>query len=345
MLFEELTEFPTTLRSGATPFEILERSNRPHIIQRRNWIEEWFSELPREKQHNFESRLRANREENFRSALFEMQVYNMLRRLNCRVDIEPTIRGTRNRLDFHAIENRDEFYIEATICGLGQGAFATNPNEEDVVEKLKRLFESAHSDVSIFSRGTLRRTLSTSRVVRPFEQLLDQNTEARVSELYAAGGISRTPSTSISEGDWSLEGRLRPHVAPHLGGHIIGPSRAGPADGWTYISGALYKKARKWRQIDLGDLPLIIAVNVCHSEFDWFEPDIRSALFSDPESAQSFHGRLSGLSGALLFEGVGVGNEIGARVKLYANGESYIPECLHFLLDVQRLEELLGLEP
>lgn len=344
MLFEEVARAGKRIKPGETTFEFLQRSERPGAAERCSWIETWFSQIPDKAKKPFKARLQSKDSDNFHSALFELQVHTMLSRLGCQVKIEPKFPGTNYRPDFCAYSDRAKFCIEATMCGFGQGYFSASPNEDDAVEKIRRNIRSPHSDIFLYAQGSLRTTLGTNRVVRPFKTLLDQYTADEVVELNARLGTANAPSISIAEGNWSLTGSLRPQMAPHRGGLIIGPSRSGMADGWTYILNSLSRKADKWKNVDLRGWPFLIAVNVCHSEFDWYEPDIRRALFSDREPVTGFHDELSFLSGVIVFENVVLGNEIGARVKLYQNGESKVPECLTFLLEEQRLGSLLGIE-
>lgn len=52
---------------------------------------------------------------------------------------------------------------------------------------------------------------------------------------------------------------------------------------------------------------------------------------------------LSCVNGVLVFYQATLGNERGTPVRLYQNGQKNIPECLQFLLQEQRLGDLLGI--
>ena len=47
--------------------------------------------------------------------------------------------------------------------------------------------------------------------------------------------------------------------------------------------------------------------------------------------------------GVIVFYMATLGNERSAPVRLYKNGKKNIPECLRFLLEEQRLGDLLGI--
>ncbi len=345
MLFRPVTGTSSKRQPRETLFELVQRSNYPQLARRRTCLEKWYARLPSEAKPGFERRLQSKDETNFRSALFEIHVFTILRRLNCAVKIEPQLHNTSKRPDFYAVENGDEFLVEATNCGYGQGEFAATPCETDAVRKLKSHINSPHSSIALFARGELRENIEASCVVQPFQDLLDRYPQDKVSELYARGGLHNAPSTSICVGDWTLEGRLMPTHPSRQTGYITGPTRAGAAGGLESLYSSIKRKAEKWRRVDLGGRPFLVAINVFHSAFDWHDSEIQDSIYSNPVTSQIFDGDLSCLSGVIVFDGLSLGTEREARVELYRNGKSHLPACLEALLSGQRSSELLGFEP
>lgn len=308
MLFED--DFERT--GGAiTPyestFEYLQRSNRPECIQRCQWINEWFDELPSNVRSTFDSRIKAKEIKTFNGALFELQVHRMLRKLNCSTEIERNFPATENKIDFFARKEDQILYIEATVCGFGQGFLAENSNEYDAVEKIRKNLKSPHSDVWLETKGELRTTLGKKRVVKPIRGLLTRYSPDQVRHIHSRLGLQGAPFTEIIEGDWVLKASLEPPRVPSSGGQTWGPSRTGAVDGSTPLLESPSTKARKWKNSDFKGTPFLIAVNACHSEFDWYEGDdvnIRRALFANPDAAeqpQEFTENLSCVNGVIVF--------------------------------------------
>lgn len=352
MLFKddcERTEGSIELREST--FEYLQRSNRPSAIQRCRWINEWFEELPVDEKARFESRIKSSKSSEFHSALFEMQVHRILRRLDFSVEIEADFPGTRQKIDFLARSKEGKsVYVEATICGFGQGKLSENSNEHDAVEKIRKNIPSLHSHIWLEAEGTLRKTLGEKRVVKPVRELLKKYPLDEVRRIHSKLGwvqARRAMSAEIREGDWVLKVSLDPPFNPSSSGQVWGAARSGAVDGSTPLFKAVNEKAKKWKNADFKGRPFLVAVNVCHSEFDGHEDDINRALFEYiglVERSGNFRKSLSCVSGVIVFNNVVLGNVIGARVRLFRNGDTHIPESLHFLFEEQKLGDLLGVQ-
>lgn len=343
MIFRSVRPTSTPIKSGETTFEFIERDGRQYSIRLRRWIEQWFDSLPNDSKAGFIRRLKSRDKENFTGAMFELQIHTLLKHLNCSVEIEPAFPNAEGRLDFRATHVNQSFYVEATVSGFGQGKLTISPNEEDAVKKLRKAIPSPHSNIVLHSEGELRTTLSARYLVAPFESLLARYTADDVKNLRFRGVHHDALSAEVRHGEWVLRGRLEPQYIPSHKCRIRGPNRAAFCDAWSPLSKSVVKKARKWKKADFSETPLFIAVNACHSEFDWYDYDIKRALFTTPEADSYFRHSLSHVSGVLVCERVFLGRETGARVKLYRNGASDIPECLNFLLKEQRLGDLLGI--
>ena len=81
---------------------------------------------------------------------------------------------------------------------------------------------------------------------------------------------------------------------------------------------------------------LLIAVNICHSEYFW----------GDEEGIihNAFSKSLSRVSGVIVFGNATLGNEHSAPVKLYKNPNRHIPGFLQFLERETSSRELLFLQ-
>lgn len=157
------------------------------------------------------------------------------------------------------------------------------------------------------------------------------------------------PRKRSGAGDWVLKGRLEPPRNPSEIGRVIGPSRGDACDASNSLRKKLKEKADQAHRFE--GRPCLVAVNACHSDFFWDTDDtmdIRKALFAkrgDEGQTGEFCPDLHRISGVMVFYHAVLGNELGAKVRLFRNGDKKIPECLVFLANEQRLGKLLGLEP
>ena len=338
-------------------YDYLSRSNRPAAIEICRWMNEWFCELPSDAKPKFRSRLTASTGDTFNGARFELIVHRMLKKLGLNVEIEREIPGTDRKIDFLVClvpgEHERSVYLEATVSGFGQGLLSSNRNEFDAVRKLRAYFNGQgglHSNIWLEAEGELRRTLGCKDIVRPIQELLDRHGPEEVRRLHSTGRPWEKAGCEIRDGDWVLTAYLDPPHSSFGVGQVFGPARGGAVDGSQAIQDALLKKARKWKNLDLQGIPLLVAVNGCHSEFSWSEHDdidVRRAMFKDPngeECTGQFHESLRCLAGVIVFDHAVLGKERRSRVQLFGNESGEIPEYLHFLFHPQELGVLLGIE-
>ena len=341
-------------------FEFLQRLDRIEAKRICQWANEWFEELPSNEKSKFENRLKTREDHQFIDALFEMQVHSILRRLDFSVEIEADFPGTKQKIDFlaHSLECEDQsVYVEATVRGFGRDAYL-NSNERNALDKITKHIPSPHSDICLEIEGKLNTTLGKHDLVKPFQELLKSRTPDEVRQIHSKLGLTqagRFLSTEIKDGDWVLKGILRPLPGASSSGKVIGPFRFRSSSFETFdcptpFSEAVHEKAKKWKRLDFRGIPFLIAVNVCDTDFVWsggYENFISQALFKKPgalEQSEYFRKSLSHVNGVILFTNVVLGNEISAGVRLIRNGDEDIPERLHFLLEEQKLGDLLDIE-
>lgn len=332
---------------GETPFEFLQRGGRKEAIAIRRWMEEWFQTFPSNQKSHLKSRLKSKELQNFAGAYFELQVFAMLRRLNCRIEVEPRFPNTGGTVEFCATIGRERFYVEATVCSSGPSTMGSNVDEEDAIQKIRGGLDVPHSDLWLSATGELRRTLGKECVVRRFRELLRTYTADQVKRFYSKHGQAWAQinlSDSIKEGDWVLDGYLAPPIASDGRGQVRGPSRGGAVDGSKPLRVALKNKVDDWKKKELEGEVFLIALNACHPDFFW--GDEIKAIFgcADPVAKQGvFSTSLSPINGIIAFDNMVLGAERGARGKMYRNDSRRIPECLRFLLQQRHSGELLGI--
>ena len=348
LLFEAVTVRQGPSTRGESTFQFLERDSREESIEIRQWMEKWFQEYPAHQRMELKRRLKSKDNAKFAEAYFELQVFAMLRLLGDDVEVHPDFAGTDGTVDFRVAHGESSFYVEATVCGFNRGALRSNANEEDAVRKIRENLHTPHSDIWLSAEGELSKTLSRSRVIEPFWELLKKYTADEVRQRLLVYGLAHAEqhlSISIEEGNWRLEGFLAPPIASNGQGQVFGPSRSGTADGAEPLQRALAKKVDDWKEKRLVNEAFVIAVSACHSEFFW--GDERSAIFGNRDLASDENTSFtswSKVNGVIVFDHAVLGAERGSRVKLYRNGSMPIPDCLEFLVCEKALGELLGLD-
>ena len=348
---------PATDREST--FKYLQRSSKTRDVQRRQWIEDWFSKFPTTKKESLKSRLKDKNEKTFQSALFELQCYHILTRLGLSVEVEPDLPNTNKKIDFCVIPPNDKsqhFYVESTISGYGQGILAPTRDEHDAIRRIKQGItdnqkgQKLHSSISLKTEGKLTKNLSNqykNSIVKQITEFLNDYTPDQIYQYCRQGWLPHTrPFKPYEESDWTIEACLEPPTNPSEGGKIYNPSRTAATNGLHHLSASLEKKARHWNNFDFTDHPFLIAINICDSDFFW-NTDIRKALFDETSCDKqntNFRKELRRINGIIVFEHAVLGNEFTARVQLFKNGNVDIPECFHPLFKEQKLGNLLGIQ-
>jgi len=316
-------------------------------------MEHSFRLLPADAKPRLRHRLQSSKFAEFLSASFELQVFTLLQRLGGSVQIEPSFPSARGAsVDFLVRHGRDEFYVEATVCGLGQGVLSSNENEEDAVRKIREGLTELHSDLWLRAEGDLRKTLAKRRLVRPFQNLLRAHTPDEVRELHSRLDRFEAEtylSETIVEGPWELTGSLDPPRAPNGQGQVWGPVRGGAVSAEAPLRRALAKKAQDWRRTHLKEECFLIAINICNPDFGWDLDEIRAIytpaapIHTGAGAGKSLFARyLSRVAGVLIVENGTLGAERLARLRLHQNPQRRLPDCLQPLLAESRLGDWLG---
>ena len=342
-LFKAVPQSQGVVADGETTFEFLQRGGRREAVEIREWMETWFRQYPENHAEELRKRLQSKHFAEFMGAYFELQVYSSLLRLGCDVAVHPGFAGTHGTVDFGVTHGEDCFYVEATVCGMGQGSLRSNANEEDAARKIRQGIRCPHSDVWLAAEGDLLKTLGKSRLVVPVQELLDSCSPDAVLGLDEVPAWRR-PQTSIQEGNWKLDIFLARPIASDRKGQVHGPVRGGSADGVSPIVKALRKKAEDWTDKNRDDATFVIAVNVCHSEY-WSDDELMAIYGkSDPVVGQDrFSGYLSRVAGVIVIGNATLGAERGAKLRLHTNPGRSTPECLRPLQKETSLGELVGL--
>lgn len=245
---------------GETEYEFLNRSAAPEVVIARNRIEDLLAQYPSEGLVHLEARLRSD-DQNFNGALFELVLFNAFVRLGCEVELCDII-GDAKRPDFLITHGDKRSYVEATVVDPREGILESNVYERDVLAKLETL-EQKGLGLLVETEGILNRLLRKKYVTRPFRELMDAHDPADIEDLVRKRGIDAAPCGVISDGDWSLKGRLIAIDGDQIVHGVSGDAKwLNPARAFEL---SVATKAQKYGELDA---PLVVAANARELGFD-----------------------------------------------------------------------------
>lgn len=290
-LFDEIHRTNEGPAGYAEPeFTYLNRSARVAASSVRQVLDAWFSRYPVADRAALRGRLRSTKDPQHRSAFFELFLHELLLRLECRVEIHPSVDdATTRRLDF-LVECAcgSRFYVEALVAtGESTEGAAERARMSDVYDALNRL-ESPNFFIGVKLRGAPR-TPPPARQIRSFlaDRLaaLDPDEMAKVLR---SGGLDALPHWHYEHEGWKMDffpipkspdARGKPGVRP-LGMQFYEPVWM---DSRIAIRDAIGRKAGRYGDLDL---PYVVAVNALVEGVD--EIDIADALFGKEKFIVSF---------------------------------------------------------
>ena len=332
-------------------FSFLEREGRKEAIPLKEGMERWFSYVPKEEQLHLRKSLKAKQFPTFMSALFELELHEIFRRMNLFFEYPSQI-GNGNRdnvpsIDFRIKEGESVYFVEATVCFTRQDLLRSMKHEEDIATRLRKELEGdlARAECSVFlqAEGQIKDTLTREDVKDISRKIKDAIAEFSDS-LTIAGHSTKPRGISWGEhkhGEWTLSGRLFPSNT----GYVHFPARV-LGDGVGPLRSSLKRKASDWqtKKKKVYGQDFLIAINCL--DINFYEDNLISAIYgtpSIPSPNKPFLPYLEGVNGVLAFFNATLGRERDAPVRLFQNGHMQIPQAFEPLLHGKQLEELLGL--
>lgn len=114
-------------------FHYLNYSAREAAQMIRNTIENWFLSFPNNCKDELRARFRSNNDTHFLSAYFELYLYSLLKKLECKIEIHPSIQTVGTKPDFLVYEDEKEtWFLEATLT-------KDQSDEKEAAEARKRV--------------------------------------------------------------------------------------------------------------------------------------------------------------------------------------------------------------
>jgi hypothetical protein len=100
-LFDDIKRTDLDLAAHAEPlFVYLSRSARAEITRLRDALESWFASYPAEHGAELRGNIRCGEDWQFRSAMFELVLHEVFRRMGCAVDVHPPVGRDGRHPDF-----------------------------------------------------------------------------------------------------------------------------------------------------------------------------------------------------------------------------------------------------
>jgi hypothetical protein len=255
-------------RYGEPHFAYLNVSGRDDVARIRETLSAWFLRYPAKEQAGLRGRLISPDDAQHESALFELSLHEMFRRMG----FDPAVDSTTGvaRPDFLLTTPDGPVFVEATVA-IGQSPRnVARETRKNVVYDMIQKVESPNFFIGIRGRGGPRTPPRASDLCRRLERWLaglDPAAEAAQRE----GGVKALPGYAYEHDGWgvtfyaipkSRKGRAKPGVRP------IGIRSEGMTMGASHLAARQAIIGKAGRYGDLGGLPLVVAVNVPSRAFD-----------------------------------------------------------------------------
>lgn len=127
---------------GEHPHEYLELSARPEAHDVRMFLEQAWEHYPDSEKKEMLTRVKNTKIVNFKAAIFELILHELLIKRGCKVTIHPKLLHTKKKPDFF-VETQDgsKFYLEAVLAHEYDDKQASFERERNkLIDKVNRHF-------------------------------------------------------------------------------------------------------------------------------------------------------------------------------------------------------------
>ena len=279
--------FDDTERTDKSPMrpdesQFCHLNREPMVEKIRNDLESFFSRYPKEHQPDLRGRFRGKKGSNenaqYRAAMFELLVHEVLIRLGCKIDVHPVI-SKETRPDFLVHCDSCSFYLEAKA--LDDEPFPESVQLKEIKMTLeKELSSSPHYYLYVdpIQVGTSSLSKGAKRaLVYQLSKLIGRNPDKicygdyrnmdywnpikykgwKITESTSAIALTHVDSAGMT---WKFRGRLSKKGIPS------NPTLAGFTGGGSIrkdtVLNGIEKKAGKYGHLDR---PFVLAVNTRNS--------------------------------------------------------------------------------
>lgn len=321
-------------------FAYLNQSDRPIFQFIREYLEEWFANYPPADKAELRARFRSSSNQHHNSAFFELLIHELLRSLECQIEIHPALESTSRSPDFliHCMGD-DIFYVEATVATYqSDDEAAADARLNQLYDVLNRHVDSTNFFISIEINSAPENPPPARSVARFLNSRLRNLDPDEVTAAYESEGYKGLPLWVYKDKSWSIILRAMPKKPDARGKPGVRPlgmfsSAAKWVDHRTPLRDAIADKASAY-----GDLraPYVVAVNALEmiDEIDVMEAlfgkEQFTVYFSQNPSNDSVTTQPSRIPDGLWMSGSGPTNTrvsavlIASRLRPWSIGESSI---------------------
>tara|TARA_B100002003_G_scaffold249052_1_gene284350 strand:+ start:836 stop:2077 length:1242 start_codon:yes stop_codon:yes gene_type:complete len=271
-------------RNTEGDFFFYNRSARTEIDRIRNFIEACVKNYPHTEQKEIISRLRSGDDVHFRSACFEVFLYEALSRQGFTLTPHPELpNGSPYRPDFIVSDTEGRcFYLEAVLATenneLDRGGEARKGAVLDTLSK----FPHDNFMIALDDEGSPKSPPAGKKLKNKIHAWLDSLDPDEVHENIDSAGFDSIEPLVWSHDDWHLQIRPIP-LKPERRGQSstligIGGMGGGWIDAWSPIRDAIKFKGGKYGDLEI---PLVVAVNLDSFHLDRI--DEMQALFGQEQ--------------------------------------------------------------
>jgi hypothetical protein len=287
--FERTDASPKAQGEGG--FAFLDRSARPEVEAVRNFVARLLAAYPSDGIDEMVARLTRGNEVDFRSASFELLIFNFLTELDYKLQLHPDLKnGSTKHPDFHVVApDGSEFLLEAVLSNEDNGErVAAKAMIATVMDKLNT---RPHKNfrVTVSSKGEPTTQPGSRKMVQEIHTWLDSLDPDKIHAEHRASFFATAPKLEVSHEDWAVTFQPIP-ISPGRRGsseRLIGVSSGRPqvVDSWTPIRDSLKNKGQRYGELKL---PLMVAVNF--SAFNLSPIDEMQALYGEEQFSYTVGG-------------------------------------------------------
>ena len=269
-------------RFNESSFDYYNISARPGLVAIRELIERWYAEFPDAGKADIRGRSRSGKETGFRSAFFELYLYQLCRALGFSVDIYPSMEHHARNPHPDFILSRDGkplLYVEGTLAQKPQGVTAAERRQAELEDAINRL-HSPDFWLSLDTRGTATENIPVSKVRKKLQEWLKGLRVEEVAAQAEIKGDAALPTVIDSYGGLTITVTANPKPPEKRGNSdmrplgIVMPDELLEWDTKDDIRQAVLRKAKCYGDLKL---PYIIAINVMNELFEF--DDVLQGLF------------------------------------------------------------------
>jgi hypothetical protein len=263
-------------------FDYYNISARPGFVAIREVIEQWYAEFPDAGKADIRGRLRSGKETDFRSAFFEMYLYQLCRSLGFSVGIYPGMEHHARKSHPDFILSRDGepvLYLEGTLAQKPQSVTAAERRQAELEDAINRL-PCPNFWLFLDTSGTATENIPVSKVRKKLHGWLERFDVEQVIKDAETKGDSALPTFVDSYGGLTITVTAHPKSPENRGNSdiptlgAIMPDELLEWDTKDDIRQAVVRKAKCYGDLKL---PYIIAINVMNELFEF--DDILDGLF------------------------------------------------------------------